>query len=173
LFKLTHLFSGSWVITTMKIVRYLLKSLVRASGGSFNPCTCCLAYCAKFLIAKLEDILKYLIRNAYIIIARDGTPFVESGKMASHLIMNNLMSVISLNYIGDFILVLGEIYIVCVSGFVGYQMLVSSKFYDILNKSKKNSSLLGRTTGIRFGCSSTHRWRIHFIVHCSLLRVRL
>jgi solute carrier family 44 (choline transporter-like protein), member 1 len=74
----------------------------------------------------LEDFLKYLIRNAYIVIAMDGTPLIKSGKKAFHLLRKNLISVIAVNKVGDFVLLLGRVFVVLISGFVSYELIAVS-----------------------------------------------
>jgi len=64
------------------------------------------------------------MRNAYIIVAKDGTPFFESGKKAFGLLFRNLMDVIALNNFGDIVLVIGRLFIVGIAGFIGYELMV-------------------------------------------------
>ena len=79
----------------------------------------------------LEELLKYLVRNAYIIVAKDGTPLMASGKRAFHLLSQNLLDVIALNKIGDFVLFLARIFVVLIAGFIGYELIkVSSQIFS-------------------------------------------
>lgn len=87
----------------------------------------------------LEEFLQYLVRNAYIIVALNGTPLIESGKKAFRLITKNLVDVIALNQFGDFVLVMGRLFVVAISGFVCYELVdvslfVTHKFYLTLTK---------------------------------------
>lgn len=75
------------------------------------------------MIELLEELLKYLVRNAYIIVAMDGTPLIPSGKKAFNLILKNLVDVIALNQVGDFVLVLARIFIVAITGFLCYELV--------------------------------------------------
>jgi hypothetical protein len=90
----------------------------------------CLACCCSWIMAKIEEFLKYLLRNAYIVTAMDGTPLIESGKKAFHLLFNNLINVVALNRVGDFVLYLGRVFVTLISGFVCYE-LVSVSFDNI------------------------------------------
>jgi len=65
----------------------------------------------------------YLIRNAYIIIAKEGTPFLESGKRAFRLLSENIKDVIVLNQIGDIVLFVCRLFITLAAGLVGYVVL--------------------------------------------------
>lgn len=71
----------------------------------------------------LEEFLKYLVRNAYIIVAMDGTPLIASGKKAFGLIFKNLVDVIALNQVGDFVLFLARVFIVAITGFLSYELI--------------------------------------------------
>lgn len=71
----------------------------------------------------MEEILQYIVRNAYIIVAKDGTPLFESGKKAVNLLAKNLMDVVALNQVGDFVLFLGRVFVVVITGFVSYELV--------------------------------------------------
>jgi choline transporter-like protein 2/4/5 len=71
----------------------------------------------------LQKLMVYLIRNAYIIIAKEGTPFLDSGKKAFRLIKENIMDVIVLNQIGDIVLFVCRLFITLIAGLVGYVVL--------------------------------------------------
>ena len=64
-----------------------------------------MACCCVNIVKILEQLIQYLIRNAYIIISLDGTPFFESGQKAFKLIKNNLAHCYSVNQFGDIVLV--------------------------------------------------------------------
>lgn len=68
--------------------------------------------------------MQYIVRNAIIIVAMDGSPLLISGKKAFHLLKNNLIGVIALNIVGDFVLILGRIFVVMIAGFVSYEMSI-------------------------------------------------
>ena len=73
----------------------------------------------------LDRALQYLVRNAYIIIALDGTPFFESGKRAFHLLKDNLDHCYSVNQFGDIVLAVCRFLVTLIAGFVAYEILVS------------------------------------------------
>jgi solute carrier family 44 (choline transporter-like protein), member 2/4/5 len=78
-----------------------------------------------YIIGALTSLLKFFVRNAYIIVAKDGVPFVSAGGRAFELIVNNVVDVMALNYFGDLALVVGRLIIVVLSGVIGYAMMVS------------------------------------------------
>lgn len=76
---------------------------------------------------QLKDSLRYLFKNAYIVVAMDGTPLVTSGKKAFKLISDNMIDSGVMNNVGYFVLFLGKIFVVLITGAVSYgQISVSS-----------------------------------------------
>lgn len=82
-----------------------------------------MAYLSHCLLSCIEDILKALTKNAYIIIAMDGTSFYTSGRRAVQLISRNFLGVIAIQSIGDFVLILARIFIICLSILVGVWLI--------------------------------------------------
>lgn len=79
--------------------------------------------CIDYLMELVEQFLKFLVRNAYIIVAMDGTPLISSGKKAFNLLSKNLLDVVALNKVGDFILFLGRIFVTLIAGFISYELI--------------------------------------------------
>jgi hypothetical protein len=88
-------------------------------------------YSLSVVIGSFDEFLEYIVRNAYIIVAKDGTGFIESGKRASHLLTRNIVDVIALNNFGDLVLFICRLLIVLIAGFVGYGMMVSINDLDL------------------------------------------
>lgn len=83
----------------------------------------------------LAEFFKYLVRNAYIIVAMDGTPLFLSGKKAFTLLTKNLTEVIVLNRVGDFVLFLGKVLVTVISGYISYVLIdVSLKHFIQTNQ---------------------------------------
>lgn len=117
---------GSMLISLVKVIKLIIKALRRkASEESSSAIIKMLLGCFEWLFDKLEKFLKYLIRNAYIIVAKDGTPLYDSGKKAFNLIFHNLQDVFLLNFLGDFTLFLGKVFVTAITTFIGYYMMVS------------------------------------------------
>jgi len=64
--------------------------------------------------------MKFFNRNIYIMCAMKGTNFWNSGKQAFNLIMRNLVRVVVLDGVCDFLLFLGKLVIVLISGTLSY-----------------------------------------------------
>lgn len=90
---------------------------------SQNAAAACVACCCAWIIEMLEEFLQYIVRNAYIIVALQGTPLIESGKKAVRLITSNLLDVYALNKFGDFVLVMGRLFVASIAGFLCYELV--------------------------------------------------
>jgi ABC-type phosphate transport system permease subunit len=103
----------------------LADALKTEARESRNAIAMCIACFLSWILELVERFLKYIIRNAYIIVAKDGTPLFESGKKAFNLIFENLMDVYALNKFGDLVLFMGRLFVVAISSMIAYYMMVS------------------------------------------------
>jgi len=68
-------------------------------------------------------VLIYLCSNAYVIVAKEGTPFVESGNRAYKLLKNNIKKAFTLNLLGDVSLFSCKMLTTYIAGCAGYLVL--------------------------------------------------
>uniref|UniRef100_A0A8D0R7E0 Choline transporter-like protein n=1 Tax=Sus scrofa TaxID=9823 RepID=A0A8D0R7E0_PIG len=94
------------------ILEYLDKRLKEAQNNISKFLKCCLRCC----FWCLEKAVKFLNRNAYIMIAIYGKNFCRSAKDAFNLLMRNILKVAVMDRVTDFVLVLGKI---LVAGCIG------------------------------------------------------
>ncbi|GAU97770.1 hypothetical protein RvY_09007 [Ramazzottius varieornatus] len=107
---------GALVIAVVRFIRWLLENLdekLRQSHLGFarflvKCCACCL-WC-------LEKFLKFINKNAYIMVAIYGKNFLWSAREAFSLLMRNILRVFVLDKVTDFLLFLGKITIVTAIG---------------------------------------------------------
>nr|XP_020462708.1 choline transporter-like protein 5-B isoform X2 [Monopterus albus] len=107
---------GSLILAVVQMVRVVLEYLDHKLKGSQNICTRYLLCCLKCCFWCLEHFLKFINRNAYIMIAIYGKSFCTSSKDAFFLLMRNVIRVAVLDKVTDFLLFLGKLLI---SGCVG------------------------------------------------------
>ncbi|XP_023263839.1 choline transporter-like protein 5-B isoform X2 [Seriola lalandi dorsalis] len=107
---------GSLIIAVVQTVRIVLMYLDQKLKGSQNACTRYLLCCLKCCFWCLEHFIKFINRNAYIMIAIYGKNFCTSSKDAFFLLMRNVIRVAVLDKVTDFLLFLGKLLI---SGSVG------------------------------------------------------
>ncbi|XP_076454507.1 choline transporter-like protein 2 [Babylonia areolata] len=117
-YHLGSLAFGSFIIAVIQMVRIILEYIDSKLKGSENRAAKFLLKCLKCCFWCLEKLLKFLNKNAYILIAIRGKNFCFSAKDAFFLIMRNIVRVLVLDKVTDFVLFLSKI--VCTMGvFVG------------------------------------------------------
>uniref|UniRef100_A0A4W6BQK4 Choline transporter-like protein n=1 Tax=Lates calcarifer TaxID=8187 RepID=A0A4W6BQK4_LATCA len=82
---------GSLIVAVVQMVRIVLEYLDHKLKGSQNACARYLICCLKCCFWCLEHFIKFINRNAYIMIAIYGKNFCTSSKDAFFLLMRNLI----------------------------------------------------------------------------------
>nr|AKN21690.1 slc44a-1 [Schmidtea mediterranea] len=104
---------GSLIITMIRLPRWFLMYLSKKlksgpAGESTMILQCCTRMCVGCLYC-VEKCLKYLNKNAYAVIAIEGSSFCPAAQRAFALLLSNFLRVAALNSVGDFILLLGKV----------------------------------------------------------------
>ncbi|XP_061685441.1 choline transporter-like protein 2 [Syngnathoides biaculeatus] len=107
---------GSLILSIIQIIRVILEYLDHKMQGSQNKYTKFLLNCMKCLFWCLETCIKFLNRNAYIMIAIYGKNFCTSAQDAFMLLLRNIVRVAVLDKVTDFLLLLGKLLIVGIIG---------------------------------------------------------
>ncbi|KAL2653076.1 hypothetical protein R1flu_021204 [Riccia fluitans] len=123
---------GSFLVACIQMVRFILelirkqiKAVEAAPGGCCISILCC---CAQCCLGCIEWTLKFINRNAYIVIAIKGKGFFRAAAKASGLIINNILRVGTVNVLGDFILFLGKVCVSVASAFFAFLMLDQHRY---------------------------------------------
>lgn len=115
-FSLGSMALGSLVVAIIESVRFLLEALRRQlKVVEATPAACCIRMiwcCTQCCLGCVEWTIKFVNRNAYIMIAITGRGFCKAAAMATGLIINNILRIGTVNVIGDVMLFLGKL---CVS----------------------------------------------------------
>ncbi|XP_029815591.1 choline transporter-like protein 5 [Manacus vitellinus] len=107
---------GALILAIVQLIRVILEYLDHKLKGTQNSFTRFLLCCLKCCFWCLEKFLKFINRNAYIMIAIYGKNFCTSARDAFYLLMRNVVRVAVLDKVTDFLLFLGKI---LVAGGVG------------------------------------------------------
>ncbi|XP_039666804.1 choline transporter-like protein 5-B isoform X3 [Perca fluviatilis] len=107
---------GSLILSVVQMFRIVLEYLDHKLKGSQNACARFVLCCLKCCFWCLEHFIRFINRNAYIMIAIYGKNFCTSSKDAFFLLMRNVIRVAVLDKVTDFLLFLGKLLI---SGSVG------------------------------------------------------
>ncbi|XP_066547781.1 choline transporter-like protein 5-B isoform X1 [Amia ocellicauda] len=107
---------GSLILAIVQLIRIILEYLDHKLKGVQNSFARFLLCCLKCCFWCLEHFIKFMNRNAYIMIAIYGKNFCTSAKDAFFLLMRNVVRVAVLDKVTDFLLFLGK---VLIAGSVG------------------------------------------------------
>uniref|UniRef100_A0A8C1V085 Choline transporter-like protein n=1 Tax=Cyprinus carpio TaxID=7962 RepID=A0A8C1V085_CYPCA len=103
---------GALILTLVQIVRIVLEYLDHKFKEAQNPCTRFIMCCLKCCFYCLEKFIKFINRNAYIMIAIYGKNFCVSAKNAFSLLMRNIIRVVVLDKVTDLLLFFGKLLVV-------------------------------------------------------------
>ncbi|XP_008573311.1 PREDICTED: choline transporter-like protein 4 [Galeopterus variegatus] len=103
---------GSLILTLVQIARIILEYIDHKLRGAQNPIIRCIMCCFKCCLWCLEKFIKFLNRNAYIMIAIYGKNFCVSAKNAFMLLMRNIVRVVVLDKVTDLLLFFGKLLVV-------------------------------------------------------------
>uniref|UniRef100_A0A671TA17 Choline transporter-like protein n=1 Tax=Sinocyclocheilus anshuiensis TaxID=1608454 RepID=A0A671TA17_9TELE len=111
---------GSLILAIVQIIRVLLEYIDHKLKGAENKFAKFLLCCLKCCFWCLEKFIKFMNRNAYIMVAIYGKNFCRSARDAFFLLMRNVIRVVVLDKVTDFILFLGKLLIVGLVGIFAF-----------------------------------------------------
>ncbi|ROL53008.1 Choline transporter-like protein 2 [Anabarilius grahami] len=111
---------GSLILAIVQIIRVLLEYIDHKLKGADNKFAKFLLCCLKCCFWCLEKFIKFINRNAYIMVAIYGKNFCRSASDAFMLLMRNVVRVVVLDKVTDFILFLGKLLIVGLVGIFAF-----------------------------------------------------
>uniref|UniRef100_A0A8B9RP29 Choline transporter-like protein n=1 Tax=Astyanax mexicanus TaxID=7994 RepID=A0A8B9RP29_ASTMX len=100
---------GSLILSVVQVIRVVLEYVEQNFSRFLLSCLKCCFWC-------LEKCIRFLNRNAYIMISIYGKNFCTSAKDAFFLLMRNILRVAVLDKVTDFLLFLGKLLIVGIVG---------------------------------------------------------
>ncbi|XP_078070212.1 choline transporter-like protein 1 isoform X2 [Mustelus asterias] len=122
---------GSFIITLVKIPRLILMYVHNQLKGKENAVAKCMLKACICCLWCLEKCLTYLNRNAYVATAINSTSFCTSARDALLILVENALKVAAINTVGDFVLFLGKVLIVLITGFIGILLLNHQRDYTV------------------------------------------
>lgn len=127
---------GSLLITIFKVPRLILtylhakmtakKETSECARCGLKCCICCF-YC-------FEKFIRFMNHNAYTVVAMEGVNFCTGAQIAFTTLGSNVLRLVTVNSVGDFILFLGKCFVTAATGCVGlvfFQNNDSLHFYAI------------------------------------------
>ena len=113
------------IIAICRIIRIILEYVDHKLKKYDNEVTKAILCCCKCFFWCLESFLKFMNRNAYIMTAIHGKNFCASSKDAFNLLMRNLLRVVAVDQVTDFLFFLSKVLISIGMSFSLYSYLSS------------------------------------------------
>uniref|UniRef100_A0A0N5BAG2 Choline transporter-like protein 5 n=1 Tax=Strongyloides papillosus TaxID=174720 RepID=A0A0N5BAG2_STREA len=120
-FHVGSLAIGSLLVAIVKFIKVILEWLHNKLKGAENFILRFLFKCMTVFFWLLENFLKFLNKNAFILMAIYGKPFWTSAKDAFSLISRNLIRVVVVNRVTSILLFIGKLSITISLGFLSFQ----------------------------------------------------
>lgn len=129
---------GSLVVAIIETIRFILEAIrnkLRALEAAPGGCIITMFWCcAQCCLGCVEWTVKFINRNAYIVIAITGKGFCGAAVRATSLILNNILRIGTVNVIGNIIAFLGKVCVSLASALFAFFMLESSQYKSGHNK---------------------------------------
>uniref|UniRef100_H2YS17 Choline transporter-like protein n=1 Tax=Ciona savignyi TaxID=51511 RepID=H2YS17_CIOSA len=122
---------GSLIIAIVQIIRLMLEYADNKLKTAENKVAKFILKCMKCCFWCLEKFLKFLNRNAYIMIAVYGKHFCWSAKEAFKLLMRNIIRAAVIDKVTDFILFVGKLIVTVGMGALAWAFF-TNKFVSLL-----------------------------------------
>ncbi|KAJ8040264.1 Choline transporter-like protein 1 [Holothuria leucospilota] len=114
---------GAFIITLVKVPRAILLYIQAKLKGRESSVAQFILRCLSCCLWCLEKILKFINAHAYIVIAIEGKSFCPAARRALNCLISNALRVAAINCVGDFILFLGKLLVVCITALIGVAVL--------------------------------------------------
>ncbi|XP_031574217.1 choline transporter-like protein 4 isoform X2 [Actinia tenebrosa] len=113
---------GAAIIAIVQMIRAVLEYIDRKlkEYGQDNKAVKFILCCCKCCFWCLEKCLRFLNKNAYIVIAIYGKNFCSSAKDAFQLLLRNVLRVAAVNSVTSFLLFLGKVFVTGIIGVASY-----------------------------------------------------
>lgn len=122
---------GALIIAIVRVIRVILEYVdhkLKKFDNAFTRCVLCFCKCCFWC---LENFLKFINKNAYIMCAVHGNNFCTSARDAFSLLMRNIIRVVVLDKVTDFIFFLSKLLISIGVGFAVYYLLQWNYVYEV------------------------------------------
>ncbi|GIY40639.1 choline transporter-like protein 4 [Caerostris darwini] len=118
---------GSLLIATVRMIRVMLEYIDKKLKKYDNQITKAIICCMKCCFWCLENVLRFISKNAYIMIAIYGKNFCSSARHAFKLLMRNIIRVVVLDKLTDFLLFMGKLVVVAFSAGVSFYFFATEQ----------------------------------------------
>eukprot|EP00298_Acanthocystis_sp_HF-20_P012344 c19844_g2_i1.p1 GENE.c19844_g2_i1~~c19844_g2_i1.p1 ORF type:complete len:637 (-),score=245.68 c19844_g2_i1:1197-3107(-) len=102
---------GSFILTVIKLIKWALQYMthyLKKNGATANPIIKYLLCCLNCLVALFERFIRFLTKNAYIMIAVEGESFCNAAGQAWNLIASNIARMTAVNWVTGFLFIMAK-----------------------------------------------------------------
>ena len=119
---------GAFIIALVQFIRAIFAYIDRQtkSWQNKNKCYAFMFKAIHLVLCLLEKCMKYITKNAYIVVAMRGKPFCESCCVSFKLLLTNLVQFVVVGIFSKVVVMFGKVFIVilcCMGAYAGVKML--------------------------------------------------
>lgn len=122
-YHLGSLMFGALILAIVQFIRFLLSQLERRIKGKEARIVKWVLRITQCLLACFERFIKFLNKNAYIMISIYGYSFCTGAKRGFSLIAGNLLRVTALNCVSGFVIFLGKLFVSIFTSLIAFAVL--------------------------------------------------
>ncbi|KAJ3360421.1 hypothetical protein HDU91_004600 [Kappamyces sp. JEL0680] len=111
---------GSLLIAIVEFIRIVLYQAQRYATKSKSTYLKYLVACLQCCMACVSVMVKFINRNAYIVIAVTGQPFFKSAGHATSLMLKNALRLVAVDFVSAFVLLLSKIIVAVIPSIAAY-----------------------------------------------------
>jgi len=119
-YHLGSLMFGALILSIVQFIRFLLHQLEKRVHANQNQMIKCLFKCVQCLLYIFERFIKFLNKNAYIMISIYGYSFCHGARRGFSLIAGNFLRVAALNCVSGFVVFLGKLFVCAATALVAF-----------------------------------------------------
>ncbi|KAF2073423.1 hypothetical protein CYY_005271 [Polysphondylium violaceum] len=128
-YHLGSLALGSLILAVVQFIRWILRFLEKKFKGKEAFLARFVVKCLNCLFGCFERFIKFIDKNAYIMISIYGYSFCAGAKRGFTLILSNILRVAAVNMVGSFLMFLGRVFITAAT--VGISLYMLQKNTDL------------------------------------------
>ena len=117
---------GSLLIAIVEFIRIILYQLQRKAKKTNIKALQYVIACLQCCMSCVSVIVRFINRNAYIIVAITGKPFFKSAGHATSLLLKNALKVVAVDFVSDFVLGLSKLVVAAIASAVAYIYITSN-----------------------------------------------
>ncbi|KAL0230562.1 hypothetical protein PCE1_004120 [Barthelona sp. PCE] len=120
---------GALLVAILMLIRFILRIIEEQLKKKKQQTAANVVKCVNCCLKCVQKIIKYINKNAYIYIAIYGGSFINGCKEAVQLIVANVARAATLDFVADFLLVIGKVFISAITAAIAAFMFKTDVDY--------------------------------------------